>query len=201
MNILDQKLTTEDINDLRWMDTFNFFCQEEKDWLRGRAERQRSLAEWKAELGEYPMECRKRYLRQEIARLVEWLNKRADEYAEITREDDQKKTWVLPLLAKNAYGIAETLKRYRQELAALKSPKAGEITDAMVEVARNHPIEKIVPVRNGRTRCVFHQGEHLNMDVRKNFAYCYVCGESGDAISVYMKANDVGFIQAVKALV
>lgn len=39
------------------------------------------------------------------------------------------------------------------------------------------------------------------MDVRKNFAHCYKCQESGDVIAVYMAAHEVGFIQAVKALV
>lgn len=148
----EPKYTEEELADFRWMETFDFLCQEEKEWLKERSERQKSLEEWKKELGDFPAKARARYLRQEIHRLSEELNRRADEYRAVL--ESPKHDWLLPLLERNAEGVANMIKRYRRELAVLKGAKGSDITDEMIERAKNYPIEDIVEVRRGRARCV-----------------------------------------------
>lgn len=96
--------------------------------------------------------------------------------------------------------LNDEIKRYENELSFKRSRRV-EITRGQIDKARWYPIENFLPnVKNGKTNCINHTDERPSMDVRNNFAYCYSCGWSGDAIAVYMKTHSCDFITAVKFL-
>ena len=75
------------------------------------------------------------------------------------------------------------------------------IDDSDIARAKEYPLSELLEVgQNGRARCVFHNGADFNLDIRKNFAFCHVCQESGDVLKVYQTLHGCGFIEAVKAL-
>lgn len=81
--------------------------------------------------------------------------------------------------------------------------RSGDITDLMIERAREYPIAKLVEVGRGqRIRCINpgHEDRRPSMDIRNNFAYCYACGWTGDAIRVFMTLKGCTFPEAVRAL-
>lgn len=70
----------------------------------------------------------------------------------------------------------------------------------MVDRARGVSVAELLNVKPGtRIPCPFHQGEHKNMVV-KDFAYCFVCNESADAIKWVMTQEGMGFAAAVRRL-
>lgn len=82
------------------------------------------------------------------------------------------------------------------------------ITEAMIDRAREYPIKELftelfnTPIRGGMVQCPLHDDGTASMSLRKHNRYhCFGCGEKGDTIDLYMKANGVNFIQAVKKLV
>lgn len=104
---------------------------------------------------------------------------------------------------KKAEGLVKKIKGYQASIDFLdgKIEMYHIVTDEMVERAREYPLENLVEFgMNRRAKCVFHQGEDYNMDIRKNFAYCFVCGEHSDVIGVYRKLHECGFREAVIAL-
>lgn len=82
------------------------------------------------------------------------------------------------------------------------APRTDAITDAMIARAKDFPIEELYDgkLRHGSGLCPFHSERTPSFHIKKNRYKCYGCGEYGDSISFYMKMNNVGFIQAVKAL-
>ena len=86
-------------------------------------------------------------------------------------------------------------------------PRPGEITNYNIERAREYPIEQLweelvgEPIRQGMTKCCFHDDKTASMSLRKhNRYYCFGCGEKGDTIDLCMKLDNCTFIQAVKKL-
>ena len=149
------------------------------------------------EMKEFAKQARIRFYDGEIKRLTEELI----ENSRLYKENRMDESWLLPILANQAEQLEQRITRYRKGKQALMSKKQEEITPDMVDRAREHDIRSLVEVGpNGRAKCVFHQGEGWNMDIRKNFAHCYVCSASGDVIDVYRNLHGVGFREAVKAL-
>lgn len=56
------------------------------------------------------------------------------------------------------------------------------------------------PNRDGRYKCVFHNGKDYNMLVRNGFAYCFVCNESADCIKLTSIIFNISIGQAIKKL-
>lgn len=99
------------------------------------------------------------------------------------------------------------LKRITREIAILngrlegRKPRENAITDAMIERAREYPLDQLVGVgRNGMAHCVAHDDKNPSMSCRNGFARCFACGFKGDPIDVFRKIHGVGFVEAVKAL-
>jgi len=63
-------------------------------------------------------------------------------------------------------------------------------------------LSEIVEVNNrGFAHCVAHfPDRHPSMYCKGNWAFCFSCGFSADAIGVFMKVNGVNFVEAVKKL-
>lgn len=67
--------------------------------------------------------------------------------------------------------------------------------------AREFPIGELLEVKRGNVAvCPFHDDKHPSMDVRKNFWYCYVCGEGGDTIDLLVRRDKLTFREAVGRL-
>ena len=85
-----------------------------------------------------------------------------------------------------------------------KRDKENEITDAMIERARKHPIELILEFTRGKCRCI--NPEHDDRDPsmshvrQRNRAKCFACDYSVDSIAAYQHIYSVDFRTAVKNL-
>lgn len=101
-------------------------------------------------------------------------------------------------------GYLQTIKRIdgrRQRFSK------DSITEDMIARARERSIKELftelfnTPIRGGMVCCPFHEDHTASMSLRRHNRYrCFGCEEKGDTIDLYMKANGVNFIQAVKAL-
>jgi hypothetical protein len=91
---------------------------------------------------------------------------------------------------------------------ARRKPKTGnEVTDDMIARAREYPIDKLHEELSGdscgrgNVSCLFHTDENPSMSLKKNNRYkCFSCDAGGDTIDMYMKVNNVSFLEAVRAL-
>lgn len=93
----------------------------------------------------------------------------------------------------------ELVKKNEKELKYIDTQPS--INDIDIMKARNYPIEQLFDnAYKGKVNCVNHEDNDPSMDIRNNFAYCYSCGWTGDAISAYMKIHNVGFKAAVEFL-
>ncbi len=90
---------------------------------------------------------------------------------------------------------------YKFTILRKPNENQSKVTPIMIERAKEYPIEDIVEVnRSGFSLCLEHDDHHPSMDCRNNFCHCYVCGWSGDSISLYMKKHNVNFATAVEFL-
>lgn len=53
------------------------------------------------------------------------------------------------------------------------------------------------PDRTGRYKCCFHNGKDNNMLVKNNFAYCFVCNQSGNAVNAVSSIFNLSVKQAI----
>ena len=56
------------------------------------------------------------------------------------------------------------------------------------------------PNREGRYKCVFHNGKDYNMLVKNDFAYCFVCNESADSIKLTSIIFNISIAEAIKKI-
>ena len=86
-------------------------------------------------------------------------------------------------------------------LAVLKGDKEV-ITDAMIEQAREYPIDNLIEFDKGRATCFNHEDRRPSMTHNKkhNRAHCFVCGKSWDGIAVLQDRDGMRFAEAVKQL-
>lgn len=160
-----------------------------------------SLREWREseEMREFAKEARLRYLKEQERLVLEMFRDNKTRYVEVMRTDPE--SFEIGFLLREAKYLVKRLESIKKEREARESNRKDEVTPEMVDRAREYPIEQIVKLeRNGRAKCVFHAGEDGNMDIRKNFAHCYVCGTHGDPIDVYKAVYGVGFREAVLAM-
>ena len=75
------------------------------------------------------------------------------------------------------------------------------INERDIELARNMDIKELIEVNNKNFAfCPAHSDKRPSLYCRNNFVYCFSCGFKADTIGLYMKLNNVGFIEAVKFL-
>lgn len=181
------------------------------EWLRvvheavkGRHEEERRVrAEIKAwaeepEMVGFAKSARKRYLESMLRMATRQFKAARERFIGAKRDG-----YPTDEIEREAEGISKKIRGYEISLEVLegKRDERDTITDDMIERAREYPIKNLLEIgHNGRAKCVFHQGEDYNMDIRKNFAYCYVCGESGDSIKVYRAKHGAEFREAIISL-
>lgn len=158
--------------------TTNYFKEAEKYWKSTQNETNKKIKEFKEENIEFAKECRERH-RQELS----------DKLVEKEKELEE-------LFEKRA--SIEKKEKAIKEVEYLTKVVNNYLTPDMIQRAKEHPIEQILEVgKNGRAKCVFHNGQDYNMDVRNNYAYCYVCSETGNTIKVLMARDNLSFKEAV----
>ena len=136
-------------------------------------------------------ECRNRYLFAKLRKATikfKWNKDRYIRYRQMGILDDS-----LGIFIDSANNLSKQMSGYELALGINcgKVESKNIITDEMIDLARDFPIESLVEVNKmGRAKCCFHAAaEDYNMDIRQNFAFCYVCGKSSDVIGVYMALN------------
>lgn len=94
----------------------------------------------------------------------------------------------------------------RQAPVKAKKPRKSKGSDTDIAVAKAVPLEDICPVMkfdaHGNAICPFHNERTASF--RKfpdNHFHCFGCGAHGDAIDFYMRLNNVGMKDAIRALV
>jgi hypothetical protein len=85
----------------------------------------------------------------------------------------------------------------------VKPPRVSQdaqINQEMIERAREYPITELIDFTKNKALCIWHTERNPSMNLRNNRVKCFVCGEGGNAIDVYMKLNGTDFITTVRRL-
>ena len=78
--------------------------------------------------------------------------------------------------------------------------KGSEITDAMIERAREFPFKDLVATQRSFMLCPFHSERRPSFWIRNNWGYCFGCGWHGDTIKFVMDRYNLTFQEAIKYL-
>jgi len=146
---------------------------------------------------------RRIYLVNEIIKCLVFLIPFSEWYRDATdRNVDYLTKRIIQIFLKYEYW-KKRLHKFSMEykFTILRKVNGNKITPDMIERAREYPIKDIIEVKkNGFSLCPGHDDHHPSMDCRNNFCFCYVCGWSGDSISLYMKKHNTDFTTAVEFL-
>lgn len=145
--------------------------------------------------------CRMRYLQTQLRVASKLFKQNRERYivaVQLKASQDTLQTFI-----SEAEGLSKRIRGYEVSIEVLEGKRSEKntMTDEMIERAREYPIKNLIEIGpNGRAKCVFHGGDDYNMDIRKNFAHCYVCSESGDTINIYRAKHGASFQEAIIAL-
>ena len=95
------------------------------------------------------------------------------------------------------------LKKVDREIKSLtQKPKEGEITDDMIEAAREYPIENLIEFRNGRCKAFCHDSDSYSVAKSRNAngVWCHVCGKFFNPIDILVHRDGFSFVDAVRQL-
>ena len=98
--------------------------------------------------------------------------------------------------------LNEIIRLKNSERRQRRGQKTQEITDEMVESARNYPIEQVVEFNKGVAIAFCHADSRpsLSWNRKNNTAHCFPCGKSFNALDVLIDRDGKDFITAVKEL-
>jgi hypothetical protein len=164
----------------------------------------REIRAWKEEsdMVAFGKAARLRYLKGQLRAAMILFSQKRDAYIEVVREYG-KSSEEAKRMAHEAEGISKKISGYEAsiDISEGKRNTRTVISQDMIDRAREFPLKNFIEVGpNGRAKCVFHGGEGWNMDIRKNFAHCYVCDASGDAIAVYQAKHGTNFRETILSL-
>ncbi len=108
-------------------------------------------------------------------------------------------------------GLLEQLQELKKDPSDPRLPKLVKdikiftgrvegISPEKIARASAYPITQLIKSTRGMAICPFHADKSPSMDVRKNFYYCYGCGEHGNAIDLIRKLEGLTFKEAVEKL-
>lgn len=166
----------------------------------------RSLKEFKKEIG--GGDIRAVYLKEykeNIESDIANANKHNKEMTEKFYNPTENLSW-LRLAIMSLWKIQEKtkqLKKINGELYYLEHKdevKEGQITEEMIERARQYPFEQLVEIKKGFISCPFHNEKSSSFYIKNNFGYCFGCQESADTIKYVMQVEGLTFIETVKRL-
>lgn len=179
----------------------DFFFNAKKAWLSNNQDIKKQIREWSKQesMLEFVKQAQKRFYEAEIIRLEYYLDRNRVLYVQLF--NDLSARPLLPIIHRISTGIKKRIQRYKTMIEFQNVSRSDFIDDSDIARAKEYPLSELLEVGyNGRARCVFHNGADFNLDIRKNFAFCHVCQESGDVLKVYQTLHGCGFIEAVKAL-
>lgn len=120
------------------------------------------------------------------------------------------RTWLKVTLGEDLVKLDRKIARLSRQLNMLRGvpSKPGQLTDQMIEEARNVPIESLLDQQfrhNGRTLiglCPLHDERSPSFHIypKENRAWCYGCNQGGDSINLTMLMHGYNFREAVKFL-
>ena len=85
-------------------------------------------------------------------------------------------------------------------MLAKKVKPAGEITESVVERAKNYPIKDILGVKEDMICCPYHKEKTPSCYLKNNYLHCFGCGKTADTIQLVMDMTGIGFQEAVRKL-
>ena len=146
----------------------------------------------------FAIQARKRYLKDEISdikheclELSDWVDGVGDinEWYALVRLGVLLERW------------GKLKKEYRVCTEILR-PREGDITEQMIETAREYPVEQLIDFRRGKAVAFCHEDKNPSMyhATRSNHAKCPVCDKTLDGIGILMARDGLDFISAVKQL-
>ena len=99
-------------------------------------------------------------------------------------------------------GIAGYVKTMNMITRRNTPARPGRITDAMIESAREYPVEELLEFKRGVVRCLWHDDTNasLSWDKKRNRVHCFACDKDANAIDIIMVQDSCSFPAAVKKL-
>lgn len=93
-----------------------------------------------------------------------------------------------------------SIREYQDRLK--KGIKQNEITEEMIQVARDYPIENLIELDKGKILCFVHSEKTPSMQLHKvrNRLHCFGCGADIDSIAIMMQRDGMTFPEAVRFL-
>ena len=179
----------------------DFFFEEKKLWMSKNLDIKKQIREWSKQesMLEFVKQAKKRFCEAEIIHLESMLDRNRVLYIQISRVLSARP--LLPIIYTTSTGIKKRIQKYKTTIEYQNVSRSDFIDDSDIARAKEYPLSELLEVgQNGRAKCCFHNGADFNLDIRKNFAFCHVCQESGDVLKVYQTLHGCGFIEAVRAL-
>ncbi len=93
----------------------------------------------------------------------------------------------------------DELRRYEKRC---RKPVKEDITDDMIQAARDFPVEQLVEFTKGIAVAFCHPDNRpsLSWDRKRNRAHCFPCGKDFNAIDILVERDGYSFKDAVKFL-
>lgn len=145
---------------------------------------------------QWALNCRKRFISARLWDIAE----EKEEAAETITDND----WSVALFLNRIEALSKEKLKLAKELRQidrLMLPSNG-ITDEMIAMARQYPIDKMIEFKRGNALCLWHNEKNPSMRYypQTNTVYCWSCQKSAGAIDVCMKIDAISFVEAVKRL-
>ncbi len=101
--------------------------------------------------------------------------------------------------------LGDTLDKSSKEVHKLEwllSPpkQKGNITEQMIERAREYPFKDLIESKRNFALCPFHSDEKPSLYLKNNWGNCFSCGWHGDTIKFVMERDNLSFAEAIKRL-
>jgi hypothetical protein len=133
------------------------------------------------------IKMRIRYLQRELNKALDWEESEdQDSFPELFTDE-----------------IIDELKKLSHALNQLSKPiKTDSITDAMIEQARQYPIESLIEFTKGKARAFCHDDSSPSLSLwnGKNLCRCFPCGKTYNPIDVLIERDGMTFLSAVRYL-
>lgn len=138
---------------------------------------------------------------------------RVDLRAHVKREPagnellDEVRQWVDTCTIEDKTRDRLQMLRLANNRLTYKNNTSQPVNQQMIDAAKEYPIEEIYaahvhhPIVHGMAKCPLHEDKTASFSMKKHNRYkCFGCSAQGSSIDLYMKLNNVDFINAVKAL-
>jgi hypothetical protein len=91
------------------------------------------------------------------------------------------------------------LKRLQGRVIAVNKEIRGDITDEMIQAARDYPFEELINFVRGKAQCFNHEDKDPSMQYYKNTntAFCFSCNKVFNPIDFMMIKEGMTFKEAV----